>query len=81
MKKIKVYEINEGLDGVVVAKSMKHAVKKLAPYYGYKVHEIIKDIKKSDEDYKYDADFELTRIDRVAKKGEHRKSRVLGWCE
>lgn len=81
MKKIKVYEINEGLDGVVVAKSLKHAIKKLAPCYGYKVHEIIEDIKKSDEDCKHDGDFQLTGLNKVAKKDEHTKSRVLGWCE
>lgn len=82
MKKVTIYEINDGLDGVVVAKSLKQAIKKLVPYYGYSVKDVIDDIKASEEDlFSHSYDWTLTGDTKVAKKGRYRKSKILGWCE
>ena len=81
MKKLNEYSFNEGLDGVIIAKSLKQAVKKLVKVYDdYTVEEVIKDC----------ADYDKNSIDSkgdwsvsvwpVAKKGENRKSKFLGWC-
>ncbi|MDT8718186.1 hypothetical protein IAI10_16085 [Clostridium sp. 19966] len=82
MKKIKVFVINDGLDGIIVAKSIKQAIKKIAPfYYPYKVNDFISSIKKCQKDSSYDGDWTLTNVRKVAKKGKYRKTKVLGWCE
>lgn len=86
MKKLKEYEVNDGLDGVILAKGLKQAVKILAPYYaggyGYTEAEILNDIKKSEKDpYNCDYTFSLTSVHHVAKKGKNRKPRMIGWCE
>ncbi|WP_139905637.1 hypothetical protein [Clostridium thermarum] len=86
MKKINVYYVNEGLDGVVVAKSLKQAIKKLAPYYASKTHKVkqvaadmVKEIKK---DWK-DSNSQTWSCEesKVSKKGKHRRSKLLGWYE
>lgn len=76
MKRLKEYYINDGLNGIILAKSLKQAIKMLAPYYGYKPHEILDDIKKPQS-----CDFELTEVIHMAKKGTFKKSRIIGWCE
>ncbi len=81
MKKLTMYKINDGLDGVILAKSLKQAIKMLAPYYGYTVKDFIDSIKKCDKDYSYDDDWILTNVDKVAKKGRNRRSKMLGWTE
>lgn len=69
MKKLKKYWINDGLDGIILAKSLKQAIKILSPYYGYTPHEILDDIKKP-QSY----DFELTATMHMAKKGVNKKT-------
>lgn len=84
MKKIKVYHFNDGIDGVVVAKSLKHASKKLLStgYYDYSVDEIMKHCK----DW-WKNEYNATLTDWVAdiykypKKGNYKKSKVIGWYE
>lgn len=80
MKKLKIYEINEGLDGVIAAKSLKHAAKLLSPWYGYKPHELIASMNEIDKTGWHCGEFEVTRVKKVIKKGIFRKSKVLGWC-
>jgi hypothetical protein len=81
MKKIKYFELNDCLDGVVIAKSLKHAIKLIAPYYDYSVYEIIQEIKKDELDKFGDSSFGLTYEAKVAKKKNNRRSCVLGWLE
>ena len=80
MKKLNEYNFNEGLDGVIIAKSLKQAVKKLLEVCdGYTIEEVIKDC----------ADYDKNSIDSkgdwsvsiwpVPKKGKNRKSKFWGW--
>jgi hypothetical protein len=81
MKKIKYFELNDCLDGVIIAKSLKHAIKLIAPYYGYSVHEILQEIKRYENDRWSDSSFGVTYEARVAKKKGNKKSCILGWSE
>ena len=81
MKKLNVYEINDGIDGVILAKSLKQAMKKLAPYCGDSVSEILNSIKQREKD-EYDFyDWSLTGAYKVIKRGNNKKVKILGWCE
>lgn len=66
MKKINVYEFNDGLDGIVVAKSLKQAAKKINAFYKCKSNDII-------EDWTVDI-YSIKK-----KKGV--KSEIKGWCQ
>lgn len=82
MKKLTCYEINDGFDGVVVAKSLKQAIKMLSKYNKpYKISEIMKSIKKCQIDYDCTELWALTCELKVPKKGKYKKSRIIGWCE
>lgn len=85
MKKIKEYRINEGLDGVIIAKGLKHTVKQLIAtgyYEGYTVQEVMEHCKDWDKNG-YNAKLTDWSADvrRHCKKGIFKKSRVVGWCE
>ena len=82
MKKLNVYEINDGLDGVIVAKSLKQAIKMLSKYNTlYTVSEIMKSIKKFQIDYCCNELWALTYNFKVPKKGKYKKPRIIGWRE
>jgi hypothetical protein len=81
MKTLKYFELNDCLDGVIIAKSLKHAIKLIAPYYSYSVHEILQEIKKNENDKLGDSSFGITYEAKIAKNKKYRKSRVLGWIE
>lgn len=81
MKKLTIYEINDGLDGVILAKSLKQAMKILAPYYKYPVKNFINSIKNCEKNYRSESDWILTNINKVPKKKEYKKPRMLGWYE
>lgn len=82
MKKLNIYEINDGIDGVILAKSIKQAVKMLIKYYEpYKVHDLMFSIKKCKENWRYDGSWALTGVYKKPKKGRYRRPKVLGWRE
>ncbi|MCR3759181.1 hypothetical protein KYB31_09285 [Clostridium felsineum] len=81
MKKLKKYEINDGLDGVILAKSLKQAIKILAPYHGYPVHDFMLSIKKCEKGHCWDGDWCLTNIKQIPKKGRNKRVRMIGWYE
>jgi hypothetical protein len=66
------YIINDGLDGVIVAKSLKHCAKILSRYNGVKVPELIENFKSSNPE----ADFRY-----YTEKTRERKSRFIGFVE
>lgn len=79
MKSLNVYELNDGLDGVIVAKSIKQAIKIIAPYYGYTVNSILSDVKNYEKDRWCNCSFAITDIYKMPKKKSCRKSKLLGW--
>jgi hypothetical protein len=81
LKKLNVYEINDGLDGVILAKSLKQAIKLLAPHYGYPVCYFLNEIKKTEKGHCWDGDFAVTGKRKVIKRGKYKCVRVIGWCE
>jgi glutamine amidotransferase-like uncharacterized protein len=82
MKKLKIYYINDGLDGVVLAKSVKHAIRILSKYTEpYTKSEIMYGIKRNKNQWDKSTEWDLTNIVKVPKKGRYRKARMLGWCE
>lgn len=73
MKKLNLYEINDGLDGVILAKSLKQAVKIMVKSYNpCTVNEMLTSIK-------YNKDFSLTDICKIPKCKQNKKSKVLGF--
>jgi hypothetical protein len=82
-KKIREFRFNEGLDGCVLAKSLKHATKLLLAtgyYEGYTVKEVIEHCKDWDRNgYKAKLTDWEAEYRRHIKKGKYRKSKVLGW--
>ena len=75
MKKINVYEFNDGLDGVVTAKSFKHACKILAREYGISHVEMMNNFKGDPEcidTWFYDDN-------KISKSKMYRKSYVVGY--
>lgn len=88
MKRLNVYEINGGTDGIIVAKSLKQAVKKIVKFNKpWKASPIVKCIKEENENYIKTGEcspnyaFVLTFKYPVPKKNEYKKSRIIGWCE
>ena len=78
MKKMKLYEINEGYDGFIVAKSLKQAINLISPYCKpTKKNEILKQCKNPD----WDNDWLITDIAKVGKHKCYKKSQVLGFQE
>lgn len=78
MKKIYRYHFNDGLDGVVDAKSLKHGAKKIAKVYGMSVYEIMDSVRKYWNDEKYE-DFACD-VSEIPKK-KNIKSKIIGWCQ
>ena len=80
MKKIYRFEFNEGVDGIVIAKSFKQAAKKIAKEYDtYSYMEIM--VECSNE-YVEGIDFKGSwSVDcyKVPKKKKYSKSKVIGW--
>lgn len=85
-KFIKVYNFNDGVDGIVVAKSLKQTVNilsKINATHGYGKKEIIDSCKKSDKSKEwglvvFDWEYEKTK---VPKRKCCNKPKMLGWCE
>ena len=74
MKKIKEYSFNGGLDGVVNAKSLKHACKLISKFYdSYTSCEIMESCLKENKE---NCDWSVDIYVKVKKK---EKSRVIGW--
>ena len=80
MKKLNLYEINDGLDGLIIAKSLKQAAKKLSFFNSTPVHLLMEELQSEDTE-NYDSTYILTCISKRAKKKEFKKSMFLGWCE
>ena len=84
MKYLKHYEFNDGVDGIVIAKSVKHAVRKLYKHdalCGYTEYEVLESCKHDrglfgygDYDWEYD-------VKKVPKKKFNRKSKIVGRIE
>lgn len=74
---MKVYEINDGYEGLVVAKSLKQAINLVYPlYYGKdKKHEILKQCNNPE----WDNDWLITDITKVGKHKCYKKSKVMGF--
>lgn len=81
MKKIKEYYFNDGMDGVVVAKNLKQAVKKISKHYEINPNVLLKDIKTGIKIEEYSDEVWLVEELLILKKGHCKRSRVLGWCE
>jgi len=76
-----VYEFNEGLDGVIVAKSDKQAAKMLVKVYdGYTVNQILALCKNKDCEAKIGGDDWIVDIGKEPKKECYKKAAFLGWC-
>lgn len=74
--KRKLFYFNDGLDGVILARSLKHAISILTKCYKHvSKAEIRKGIKTGEEQYSgcWGVDWWKTNT-----KG---KSRIIGWCE
>ncbi|MDU4725911.1 hypothetical protein [Clostridium sp.] len=78
MKKLNKYYINDGVDGVVVAKSLKQAINLIYPYYynSYPKGEILEQCKNP----KWENDWLIKDVIKVS-KNKYKKSAVLGWLE
>jgi len=75
MKRLKKYYINDGLDGIILAKSLKQAIKILTNF-GYCYPSLfLKEIKKEN------GFFKLTNVKHLPKKGINKKPRFVGWYE
>ena len=82
---MKVYEINDGYDGFIVAKSLKQAINLVYPLYCSrdKKSEILKQCKnpQSNSDWLVTS---ITKVGKHTKVGQYklyRKSQVLGFSE
>lgn len=73
------YYFNDGMDGIVVAKNIKHACKLLCKaIYNEGFNEIYSSVKLLEKDpYNEDADWAITDIDKV----KNEKCRVVGFNE
>lgn len=77
MKKITYYEFNDGIDGLMVAKSLKQAIKLIACKYckHTTANVIVREIKKGR------CNFILTDSMPFAKKGIYKKTKLFGMCD
>jgi hypothetical protein len=75
MSKRKKYYFNDGIDGIVIARSLKHAINILRRngYSSYTTNEIMKSVKKNDI---FSGDFTVEAFN-----GNYKRSRMVGWCE
>jgi len=75
MSKRKKYYFNDGLDGIVIARSLSHAVNTLRRngYNSYTKHELMESVKRGDI---FNCDFTVEIFN-----GNYKKSRMVGWCE
>ena len=81
MKKLNVYEINDGIDGVIIAKNLKQAMKKLSAYCGEPVSELLKSIKEYEEEENINSCWVLTGEYKELKRGLNKKAKIKGWCQ
>lgn len=78
MKKMKLFYINDGTDGIVVAKSLKHACNLVGSVYQIKSNVIEDGIKRSWRNGFLEEDWSADMFI-VPKKGKYKKARILGW--
>lgn len=82
MKKINKYYLNEGMGGVILAKSLKQAMKKVVHVYRPDTVKTLVDHYKEYERYDEQISSEyFLEVDKVAKKGENKKSMLIGFSE
>jgi len=75
MKYLNLYEINDGIDGMILAKSLKQAVKIMVKGYNpCTINEMLNSIKNNE-------DFCLTDICKIPKCNQNNKSKVVGFCD
>lgn len=80
MKKIYMFEFNEGVDGTIIAKNLKHACRILGRTYNINFREIYLPLRKRSYDECIGEDFQITwKADVPKYKGV--KSEVWGFCE
>lgn len=82
MKKINYYSINDGMGGIILAKNLKQAIKKVAWLYKPDtVKEIMNIIKESEKIDSYENVEYVCDKYKIAKKGENKKSKLIGFYE
>ncbi len=74
----KIFHVNDGLDGVVLAKSRKQVIHIIAKEYGYH-KSVIRQYVKNEKKGKIDD--EIWDVQPVRKKSNGGRSRVLGYYE
>lgn len=74
----KIFYVNDGLDGVILAKGLKQAIHILAKEYGYH-KSVIRQYVKNEKKGKLDD--EIWDVQPVRKKSNGGRSRVLGYFE